>query len=323
MPIISSGYNRPSWLKGGHLQTIIPALFRKVEGVVLQRERISTRDNDFIDVDWSRQGNKRLAILSHGLEGSSRQHYMLGMTKALVEEGWDTMSWNFRGCSGELNNKVCFYHAGSTEDLEVVIQHAFDRHVYEQIILVGFSLGGSVTLKFLGEHGDKIPTEITHAAMFSVPCDLHACIEEISSTPFNIAIYQNRFLSSLKEKLVRKMAQYPDLLGHLNPDLIQTMEEFDNVFTAPLAGFSDAKEYYHKCSCAQFIPEIRIPTLIVNAQNDPLLATKAHPIIECHDHKHVYLELPTDGGHVGFVQTTLQDVFWFEQRVLKFISTDN
>jgi uncharacterized protein len=319
MPIIHSEYRRPSWFKGRHLQTIMPALFRRVEGVVVQRERMATKDHDFIDVDWSLKGNKKLVILSHGLEGNSRQPYILGMTKIFNEAGWDTISWNFRGCSGEINDKVGFYHAGSSEDLAVVIEHAHNRRMYQQIVLVGFSLGGCMTLKLLGEYSHKLPSEITHAMVFSVPCDLNACIKEISSTPFNVAVYQYRFLTSLKDKLTQKIAQYPDLLGHIDLDQIQSIEDFDNVFTSPLCGFQDAEDYYRKCSCNQFIPEIHIPTLIVNAQNDPLLHPEAHPIKECRDHKHVFLEMPSEGGHVGFVQTTLHGSHWSEQRALEFL----
>src|SRR5438874_2402021 len=141
MPIICSKYCRPSWFKGRHLQTIMPALFRKVDGVLLQRERIATKDRDFIDIDWSLKGNKKLVILSHGLEGNSRQPYILGMIKFFNEAGWDTMSWNFRGCSGETNNKIGFYHAGFSEDLATAIEHARATHTYQQIVLIGFSLG--------------------------------------------------------------------------------------------------------------------------------------------------------------------------------------
>src|SRR5579885_3739011 len=140
MPIISSKYRSPSWFKGRHTQTIVPAIFRRVEGVDTKRERILTPDQDFLDLDWSRKGHKRLAILTHGFEGSTRQPYMLGMTKALNKAGWDTVSWNFRGCSGEINNKVRFYNAASSEDLEFIIAHA-RKQGYARYVLIGFSLG--------------------------------------------------------------------------------------------------------------------------------------------------------------------------------------
>jgi uncharacterized protein len=327
MPIISSQYRPPSWFKGRHLQTIMPVLFRKVLGVKLRRERINTPDGDFLDLDWSIDGTldsnncEKIAILSHGLEGSSRQPYMLGMAKTLNEAGWDTLSWNFRGCSGELNNKVRFYHAGYSDDLALVIEHVRKTTHYKQIVLVGFSLGGSMTLKYLGENGGKLPSEISHAIVFSIPGDLHTCCQEISSSRFQMEVYHQRFLWSMKEKLAQKIIQYPDYLSHLDLDQIRSITDFDNAFTCPLWGFNDANDYYTKCSCNQFIPEIRLPTLIVNAQNDPILHVDSHPIKECRNHQCVYLELPPEGGHVGFVYDNLHINHWSEQRAIEFLKT--
>jgi len=325
MPIISSQYRPPSWFKGRHLQTIVPVLFRKVIGVDLRRERIDTPDGDFLDLDWSRDSAhsnvRKIAILSHGLEGSSRQPYMLGMAKTLNEAGWDTLSWNFRGCGGEINNKVRFYHAGYSDDLALVIEYVRKTSTYKQIALIGFSLGGSMTLKYLGENNNRLPSEITHAVVFSVPGDLGACCEELSSTTFQKNIYQQRFLDSMKDKLTQKIAQYPDYLSHLDLEQIQSIEDFDNAFTSPLWGFQDALDYYRKCSCNQFVPEIRLPTLIVNAQNDPILHPDFHPVEQCHQHKCVYLELPPEGGHLGFVCDCLHLNLWSEQRTVEFLKT--
>ncbi len=321
MPLITSKYRAPSWLKGRHMQTIVPALFRRVIGVEVQRERISTPDGDFLDVDWGRKGHKRLAILSHGYEGSSRQPYILGMTKALNESGWDTLGWNYRGCSGEINNKVRFYHADSSDDLAWLIDLALNTCHYRQIVLIGFSLGGSMTLKYLGENHGHLPVEITHAATFSVPGDLYSCVEELSATPFQKGVYHQRFLLSVKSKLAKKITQFPDLLGHLDLGKIHSIEDFDNQFTAPLCGFKNARDYYKKCSCAQYIPEIRIPTLIVNAQNDPLLHPNSHPMQECRRNKRVFLEMTGDGGHVGFVHTDLHHNHWTDMRAIEFLET--
>lgn len=318
MPLISSKYRSPSWFKGRHMQTIVPALFRRVTGVNLIRERISTPDQDFLDIDWSRKGNKRIAILSHGFEGSSRQPYILGMTKALNEAGWDTLSWNFRGCSGEINNKVRFYNAASSDDLELVIEYA-RKHGYTRIALIGFSLGGSMTLKYLGEKGSRLPADITHAATISVPDDLYSCVEELSSTPFQKGVYQKRFLDSIKLKLAQKIIQFPDLLAHLDLESIQSIEDFDNQFTAPLCGFQSAVDYYHKGSCKNYIAEIKVPTLILNAQNDPILHPDSHPIYVCRDHKCVFLEMTSEGGHVGFVHTELHDHHWSDKRAVEFL----
>jgi predicted alpha/beta-fold hydrolase len=320
MPIISSKYRTPSWLKGSHMQTIMPALFKKVIDVTVHRERIATPDGDFLDIDWSRQGNKRLAILSHGLEGNSGQTYILEMTRALNQAGWDTLSWNFRGCSGEINNKVRFYHAGSSDDLELVIEHARVPSSYTQIALIGFSIGGSMTLKYLGENNHKLQPEISHAIAISVPVDLKSSVEMLSSTPFHKSVYHQHFVNCFKEKLSKKIVQYPDLLAHIDLEKIQTFEDFDNLVTSPLYGFVDAHDYYRKCSCKQFIPEIQLPTLIVNAQNDPLINPLFQPVKECRDHKCVYLEMPLDGGHGGFVHMALHNPRWTNLRAVEFLA---
>ncbi len=326
MPIINSAYHPPSWFKGRHLQTIVPVLFRKVVGIQHHRERINTDDGDFLDLDWSWSSpelakSDKIAIISHGLEGSSRQPYMLGMAKTFNNAGWDTLSWNYRGCSGELNNKVRFYHAGYSDDLILVIDHVRKISTYKQIVLIGFSLGGNITLKYLGENNHRLPSELTHAVIISVPANLKACCEEISSTPFQKKVYQNRFLSSMKHKLAQKIIQYPDYLSHLNLDKIQSITDFDNAFTSPLWGFDNADDYYRKCSCNQFIPEVRLPTLIVNAQNDPILHPDFHPIEQCRNNECVYLELPPEGGHVGFVCDDLHLNHWTEKRAIEFLKT--
>lgn len=319
MPIISSKYRSPSWLKGSHMQTILPALVRKEIVIAMHRERIGTPDGDFLDIDWSRQGNKKLAIISHGLEGNSRQTYVLEMTQALNEAGWDTLSWNFRGCSGEINNKARFYHAGSSDDLGVIIEHARSTSSYTQVALIGFSIGGSMTLKYLGENNHR-QTEISHAIAISVPTNLKSSVDMLSSTPFHKSVYHQHFVNCFKKKLSKKILQYPDLLSHIDLAKIQTFEDFDNLVTSPLYGFVGAHDYYHKCSCDQFIPEIRLPTLIVNAQNDPLIHPDSQPVKECRDNKCVYLELSLDGGHGGFVHSTLHNPRWTNQRTVEFLS---
>ncbi len=318
MPLINSHYHPPAWTPGKHIQTIVPTLFRKIDCIDYKRERIATPDQDFLDLDWSCCGSSRLVILSHGLEGHSRQQYILGMVRALNANGWDALSWNFRSCSGELNNKVRFYHAGSTEDLDWVVQHALKTGQYKEVVLLGFSLGGSITLKLLGEWGKSAPVEISRGIAFSVPCDLRSCIEKLSSG-FNRLIYLRRFMIVLKGKIALKIQQFPDLLSHIDLDQIQGFEDFDNIFTAPLCGFKDAFDYYETCSCKMKIPEIRVPTLLINAKNDPFLHENCHPIKECKQSQWVHLEQPNYGGHVGFLKNRVNGTYWSEQRALEFL----
>lgn len=318
MPLITSSYKAPMWIGGKHAQTIIPALFRKVAGVTYLRERIFTPDQDFIDIDWSPKGNERLAIISHGLEGSTKQAYVLGMSKRLNIEGWDILAWNFRSCSGEPNLVARLYHAGSTEDLHCVIQHALATKRYKEIILVGYSLGGNITLKYLGDYRETLPKEISRCIVFSVPCDLYACVQELS---YGInRIYLNQFLSTLKAKFLYKAKLHPELFSGINFSRIRDLIDFDNSFTAPFCGFKDALHYYYECSSKKSIPHIRIPTLLVNAQNDPFLHPACFPIDECQKSRYVYLESPYDGGHQGFIKKYLHGDYWSEDRVCRFLA---
>lgn len=317
MPILSSKYKAPAWIGGKHAQTIIPSLFRKVTGVEYLRERISTEDSDFLDIDWSRVDSKKLIILSHGLEGCSTASYVLGMVKEFNARGWDALAWNFRSCGGELNHSVRLYHGGSIEDLKAVIDHALSTKLYKQICLIGFSLGGNIILKYLAEYKMDLPRQIKRACVFSVPCDLYACARNLSCGINRI--YLNRFLVTLKEKIARKAAKNPGLYASINVDAIQDFIDFDNHITAPMSGFKDAIHYYLECSSKYSIPKIEMPTLIVNAQNDPFLHPVCFPIEECNKSEHVFFENPYDGGHIGFIKDKIIGTYWSEERAIAFL----
>lgn len=319
MPVISSLYKAPAWIGGKHAQTIIPALFRKVVGVTYQRERIKTEDEDFLDIDWSCQGHKRLVIFSHGLEGSSRQAYILGMVQAFNSQGWDALAWNFRSCSGELNSTLRIYHGGSINDLHTVVMRALQENRYTEISLVGFSLGGNITLKYLGDTAETLPKEVKSACVISVPCDLYACARSLS-VGIN-RIYLNRFLVTLKAKMLLKAKLHPGHFSGVKIEKIQDFIDFDNQITAPLCGFKDAVHYYIECSSKRSIPHIKIPTLIVNAQNDPFLHPSCFPHEECQKSASVIFESPYDGGHQGFIKREISGSYWSEERAVKFLNT--
>jgi uncharacterized protein len=307
-------YKPPLFLFNAHLETIYPSLIRKVETVPYDRERIGTPDNDFIDLDWIRAGNKRLLVISHGLEGNSTRSYVKGLAKAALAAGFDVLAWNFRGCSGEINRQLKFYHSGASYDLDHVVKHAIEAHGYQELYLGGFSLGGNMTLKYLGER----PTDhrIKRAVVFSVPMHLHSSCLKISR-PSNW-IYANRFLKSLKAKVVEKHKTHPEL--DIRPlTSIRTIMDFDDRYTAPLHGFSNAVEYYEKNSSLYFIKHITIPTLIINALNDPFLSPQCFPEAECKNHPAVRLEIPKRGGHVGFAQFTSKGLYWSEVRGVTFL----
>jgi len=313
-----SNYTPPRLLFTNHLETIYPALVRKVNNVNYVRERIPTPDQDFLDLDWLHQNASKLVIISHGLEGNTQRSYIRGMAKAFYEKGYDVLTWNYRGCSEEMNKQLRFYHSGATEDLDVVVKHAINKKSYSSISLIGFSLGGNLTLKYLGEKGKELNSLIGECVTFSVPLDLHASCETISK----YRIYSHRFIKSLKKKVIEKARINPEL--DLNGiDKIKTLIEFDNEYTAPLHHFSNAIEYYEKCSSIHFIERIKTPTLIVNAQNDPFLSPATHNHPSLFNNPLVQFENPKYGGHVGFALFNQNGLYWSELRALDFIIEKN
>ena len=313
MPIVPSKHRAPFYLFNGHLQTIIPGLFRQVDGVLYERERLFTPDNDFIDIDWSRVGSNELVVLSHGLEGDSSRPYIQGMVKSFNRCGVDALAWNYRSCSGEPNKLLRSYHLGASDDLDFVIKHALVTGNYDKVYLIGFSAGGNISLKYLGESPAFVPHEVKRAVVFSVPVDLKSSAKQISR------IYTQRFLKSLGEKLELKRQMFPDELDLTDYSILWTFPEFDERFTAPLHGFKSAEDYYKKVSSRQFLTNIQVPTLVVNAKNDPFLGKMCYPVREAEQNPYLYLEVPDEGGHVGFAEDFRKDNYYSEARALRFI----
>ncbi len=321
MPLIDHpSYVAPTWLPGGHVQTIYPALFRRVLPVASRAERLELPDGDFIDLEWSGNTSSRLAILSHGLEADLKTGYIRGMAAALVRRGWDVLTWNFRGCGSEPNRLLRMYHSGATEDLDSVVRHALANHPAESIDLIGFSLGGNLTLKYLGECPARLPQQIHRAVAFSVPCDL-ACSSRQLALPAN-RIYMDRFLVAMRAKLRVKKAMFPDQLDLTGLDHIRTFQEFDDRFTAPIHGFRDAEDYWARNSSRQFIPHITHPTLLVNAANDPFLGPGCYPREEAAASSSFHFEEPATGGHVGFPTFGRGGEYGSETRAVEFLESE-
>lgn len=312
MPLLeTSSYRSPPGFRNPHLQTIWAGKLRRVEAPAYRRERIETPDGDFLDLDRVETGARRAVVISHGLEGSAGRTYVRGMARALARRGWDVVAWNFRGCSGEANRLLQLYHSGATEDLDAVVQRVLPD--YDMVSLVGFSLGGNLTLKYLGE-AERDP-RIAAAATFSVPVDLAASSVALGR-PQN-ALYMTYFLQSLRAKVLRKAEQFPDEVDVAGLRRIRTFHQFDDRYTAPLHGFLDAADYWARSSSRQFLPGIRIPTLLVNAADDPFLAPECFPRAEAAASTHFYLEVPRHGGHVGFVVHGGE--YWSETRAASFL----
>jgi uncharacterized protein len=337
MPLITpSTYQPPVLLPGAHRQTIVPSLFRRVPVPLYQRERIATPDDDFLDLDWAvattgepATAPRPLVILSHGLEGDSTRQYVTGQVRLLTAHGYDCLAWNFRSCSGELNRQLRFYHSGATDDLDLVVQHAIGRG-YTDISLVGFSLGGNLLLKYLGDgpahrRGTAaLPVAVRRAVAFSVPLDLAA-----SSTRLDRGfsrVYLRRFLRQLGVKVRAKAALFPGQISAVGYDRITTFNQFDDRYTAPLHGFRDAQDYYAQNGAARFLDGITVPTLLINARNDPFLAPTCFPEDRLRGMTRVFGEFPAQGGHCGFPTgrsraELLTGPYWSERRTLAFLQT--
>jgi uncharacterized protein len=289
-------------LRNGHLQTIIPGLFRKID-LRYKRERLNLPDGDFLDIDWAVQNkstpNHKLAIVLHGLEGNSTRHYVTGMIRSLQQLGFDGLAVNFRGCSGEMNRLPRFYHHGDTPDIDFVLRHIMHtKPSYTAVVLVGFSMGGNMTLKYVGESGLYLPKILKKALALSVPCDISSCSDELTKP--QKWIYTKNFLLTLGKKLTEKSKIMPQQIDVKDYDKIYNFRDFDNRYTAPLHGFADAEDYYQKVSSRYYVSGIKIPTLLINALDDPFLTPKCFPTEIAEKHNYFHFESPIFGGHVGF-----------------------
>lgn len=317
MPILSSDYKRPPYyLFNGHFETIIPSLFRKIDGFEYVRERIDTPDEDFLNLDWSKVGSNRLLVISHGLEGDSERHYVRGLVSLFNESDIDVVCWNNRSCGGEMNLAPILYHHGASYDLDTTIQHIIRKYEYQEIFLSGISMGGAQTLKYLGEQGSNLPKQIKRAAVYSTPCSLPSSAATLKARG-NI-FYKKRFLGKLKKKIATKALQFPN---KIDLDLLNTVNDFDTFdthFTAKLHGFKDAEDFYQSVSADNWMADIAIPTLIVNALNDPLLGTACYPFDLARRKAELFLETPKRGGHTGFVLNESKYT-WVEFRLKEFL----
>lgn len=317
MPVIQySDYKPPFFLKNRHLLTVYPSLFRRIRPVRYNRARIATPDNDFLDLDFSITGSNRIIIILHGLEGHTGRQYVLGMVNIFNQGGYDTVSVNFRGCSGEPNRNLRSYHSGETGDLAHVVEYLAELKKYSSIHLVGFSIGGNVTLKYLGEQGAGVSASIRSAVAISVPCDLKNSVEELEKA--HNVIYMRRFIRELGYKLELKARRYPDRINLRNYGTIKTFRQFDDRYTAPLHGFSNAEEYWEQSSSRRYLQKITVPALLINALDDPFLGKYCFPYEEAAGSSCLYLETPRYGGHVGFV--AFRDAYyWSEKRAFQFV----
>lgn len=317
MPILESTYKPPFQFKNGFIATVYSGLVRTIKNFEQQRERIETRDLDFLDLDWSyaQEASDAVIILLHGLEGHAQRPYVTGTAKLFNQNGVDAVCVNFRGCSGEDNRYYHSYHSGATDDLDDVVKHCIEQKGYSKVYIKGISLGGNITLKYLGEDR-KIPEEIKSAIAVSVPVHLNGSAQELHK-PKNKA-FAIRFKKHLVDKLKVKIIHFPDRISVTDINSIKTLRDFDEVYTSKAHGFKDALDYYEQSSSLQFLKNVQVPTLVINALNDSFLSAECFPVKEAKYNDNLHLEMPKFGGHVGFIQKN--NIYYNEQRALDFVN---
>lgn len=305
------------WLSNTHLQTLWPTLCRRpVNHVTIKRERFELPDGDFVDLDWSGNGSGPIVIILHGLEGSIDSPYAKGMLHAIQRQGWRGVLMHFRCCSGERNRLPRTYHSGETGDIDTVVRALSRREPHVPIAALGFSLGGNVLLKWLGESGQS--NLLKAAIAISVPFELNKSVDRINQG-FS-KVYQWHLLRSLYHKMQWKFREQAAPVTIPPLSTLHTIRDFDQCITAPLHGFASAKEYYAQSSCRQYLHSIHVPTLLVQAKDDPFMT---HDLLPRPDELSpaVSLELTEKGGHVGFISGAApwRADYWLEKRVPEFL----
>jgi len=324
MNIMNKKFKPKFGFKNRHIQTLYSSLFRKLPNISLEVERFELNDGDFLECYWHNKPKHSsyipIVILFHGLAGSYKSPYIQGTMKELANAGFASVIMHFRGCSGLANRLPRSYHSGESGDALSWIEKIISNYKNSQIFTVGYSLGGNMMLKLLGELGDKSP--ITAAISVSAPMQLDVCANKMDRG-FS-KFYQHILLKDLNAALEKKYDKF-DMYSHLNMKKakiknLKTFWEFDEAYTAPIHGFNSAQDYYTKCSSKQFLKDIKTPTLIIHSSDDPFMTTKILPN-ENEISKYITLEVSPYGGHVGFIEGTLfKPEFWLEKRIVTYFT---
>jgi predicted alpha/beta-fold hydrolase len=321
---VNSTYASPYWLPGGNLQTLYARTLGRRYQVRYRRERWETPDGDFIDLDWCDSGaaDSKLLVVFHGLEGCSRSHYALSLMAMAQQRGWRGVVPHFRGCGGELNRLPRAYHSGDSAEIDWILRRLKANHPRAEIYAVGVSLGGNMLLKWLGETGSDAGAIVESAATVSVPVDLNAAASVLDIGPRR-AIYTRSFIESLKPKILAKITTHKLEIDPQAVFACSTFRQIDDLYTAPIHGFKDADDYWLRSSSKPWLKRIQIPTLLINARNDPFLPPSALPT-DAEVSASVTLEFPDSGGHVGFVAGTFPgSLDWLPQRIDLFFAASS
>lgn len=326
-PPVHTGYRAPWWLLwpdhgAGHLHTIWPARFITKPPVHYRRERWVTPDDDFIDVDYvdSDQPHAPLVVMFHGLEGSSHSHYARALMHAIKQRDWLGAVPHFRGCSGESNRHLRAYHSGDAEEVGWIVRRFRTLHPQRPLYVAGVSLGGNAMLRWLGESREAAHL-VERAAAISAPLDLMVGGHALSQG-LNHAFYTRMFLRTLKQKTLIKAAQHPGLIDVHTLGRARNLYEFDDAYTAPVHGYLNAEDYWRRASAKPILDKVEVPTLVLNAKNDPFLPAFALPQVNQVSAR-ITLEQPNEGGHVGFTTGPFPGTLnWLPERILRFFQND-
>lgn len=316
----STGYDladfKPAWwLHSPHLQTLWPVFFKKRKRLDLVSEQVELPDGDFLDICWSKRSSEKTVLVLHGLEGNLHSHYANGIVSSLESGGYSPIFMYFRGCSGRVNRLPRAYHSGDTGDIAYIIERIKTNTGRYPFAAVGYSLGGNVLLKWLGETGDQNPLQ--KAVAVSVPYRLQDAAKRLESGVSKI--YRDHLLRSLKQTYRKKFAQLTSPL-EIDVEQLNSFWEYDDQVTAPLHGFAGADDYYSRCSSRQFLKHITTPTRLIHALDDPFMFTDTVPVKKEMSHA-VELLLASHGGHVGFItgNNPFKMVSWSEQKIIEFL----
>lgn len=319
--IVESDFRAPWWARNAHLQTILPKWLRRAPAC-FEAERLELPDGDFIDLAWNRRPSEErmapLVVLFHGLEGNVHSHYAKGMLAHLARQDQDAVLMHFRGCSGEPNRQLQAYHSGATEDAAFLLRTLHERHPTRPLLAIGWSLGGNMLINLLARHPD-LP--LRGAMVISAPLQLAACSERVGRG-FS-RVYQEYLLRSLRGNLLAKREALAHARDHWSREqirAIRTLREFDEQVTAPLHGFRNADDYYHRCSGLPLLRHIAVPTLLIHAADDPFMDQSVIPQ-PGELSPRVRLELSRHGGHVGFLHgAPWRPRYWLEERVTRWLA---
>lgn len=318
MPFIqNSKYNPKTIHRNGHISTIYSGRIKKFPPPNYTRVKHELEDGDFLNIDFVFKDPKKALILFHGLEGDSKRTYNNSAADFFLNKDFSVFAWNNRSCGGEMNRLPRMYHHGVVSDVEEIIKFVLDKG-FEEIYLMGFSMGAAQILNYLGSELE-IPKEIKAAAVYSAPIKLKSSAESLKRG-FN-RVYLNVFTRKLKVKFKEKALQFPDLIDVDRIPTIKTFDEVDEYFTAPLHGFTNREDYYEKASPNYVIDKIKTPVLVVNAWDDPFLGEECYPIEFAKKHKYVYLETPKYGGHCAFPMRN-SNYSWMDFRAYEFFNSE-